>query len=325
MDFGLQLAGLPAPTLLDAARDADQQGYSAVYVPDHFANEPPGSGKLDETILMEATTILGAIAAVTKRLRVGGHVLCNLFRHPALTAQAMTTLDQISGGRAVLGIGAGWTRNEFAMTGIDFPEIGPRLERLDEAVGVIKSLWTQGRTTFEGRHYRLHDAFIAAKPVQKPHPPVLFGGSGKGLLRIAARHGDIVNVIVDIGRAGTVLPSEMAKLTEANFKKKLDFVRDEAARHGRRIQLSTTIFVLVVTDNAAQAQQVADGMGAGFGIPGAETRRMPLALIGTAEECAEELKRREREWGVEHMIMSAAGGLAGLERFTREVLPKARS
>src|SRR5215470_14475380 len=121
MDFGLQLAGLPAPTLLDAARDADQQGFSAVYVPDHFANEPPGSGKLDETILMEATTILGAIAAQTTRVRVGGHVLCNLFRHPALTAQAMTTLDQISGGRAVLGIGAGWTRNEFAMTGIDFP------------------------------------------------------------------------------------------------------------------------------------------------------------------------------------------------------------
>src|SRR5262249_25535976 len=151
-----------------------------------------------------------------------------------------------------------------------------------------------------------------AKPVQKPHPPVLFGGSGKGLLRIAAREGDIVNVIVDIGRAGTVLPSEMAKLTEANFKKKLDFVRDQAARHGRHRQLPTPVCVLVVADPPAQAQQVADGLGAGFGVGGAEARRMPLALIGTPEECIAELQRREREWGVEHMIMSAAGGLAGL-------------
>jgi len=322
MDFGLQLAGLPAPALLDAARAADDRGFSAVYVPDHFANEPPGSGTLDQTILMEATSILGAIAAVTTRVRVGGHVLCNLFRHPALTAQATTTLDHISGGRAVLGIGAGWTRNEFAMTGIAFPDIKPRLAMLDEAVRVIKSLWTEPRTTFRGEHYQLTDAFLAAKPVQQPHPPVLFGGSGKGLLRIAAREGDIVNVIVDIGRAGTVLPSEMAKLTEANFQRKLDFVRAEAASHGRTLRLSTTIFVLVVTDTAAQAQQIADGMGAGFGVSGAEARRMPLALIGTADECVAELQRREREWGVTHVIVSAAGGMDGVTRFARDVLPR---
>lgn len=323
MDFGLQLAGMPAPALLEAARRAEDLGFGAVYVPDHFANEPPGSGRLDEQVPMwEALSILGAIAASTARVRLGGHVLCNLFRHPALTAQAMATLDNISGGRAVLGIGAGWTKNEFDMTGVAFPEIQPRLRMLDESVRIIKSLWTQPRTSFDGEFYHLREAFLPAKPVQRPHPPVLFGGSGKGLLRIAAREADVVNVIVDTGRAGTVLPSEIAKLSEDGFRKKLDFVRQEARGYGREPTLSTTIFVLAVTDTTAEAEQIRQGMAAGFGLAGETVRRMPIALVGTADECAEELRRREREWGIAHLILSAASGMAVIDRFAAEVLPK---
>lgn len=323
MDFGLQLAGMSTRALLDAARRAEELGFGAVYVPDHFANEPPGSGRLDDLVPMwEALSILGAIAASTSRVRLGGHVLCNLFRHPALTAQAMATLDNISEGRAVLGIGAGWTKNEFDMTGVPFPEIQPRLRMLDESVRVIKSLWTQSRTTFDGEFYRLRDAFLPAKPIQRPHPPVLFGGSGKGLLRIAAREADVVNVIVDTGRAGTVLPSEIAKLSEDGFRKKLDFVRQEARMHGREPTLSTTIFVMAVTDTSAEAEQIRQGMAAGFGLSGEGVGRMPIALVGTADECAEELRRREREWGITHLIVSASSGMAVVDRFAAEVLPK---
>jgi probable F420-dependent oxidoreductase len=292
-------------------------------VPDHLANEPPGTGRLDDqTPMWEALSILGAIAASTSRVRLGGHVLCNLFRHPALTAQALATLDQVSEGRAVLGIGAGWTKNEFDMSGIPFPDIKPRLRMLDESVRIIKSLWTEPRTDFDGEFYHLREAFLAAKPVQDPHPPVLFGGSGKGLLRIAAREADVVNVIVDTGRAGTVLGSEIAKLSEDGFRAKLDFVRREAKGHGREPTLSTTIFVLAVTDTSDEAAQIAAGMAAGFGLDPVGVRRMPIALVGTADECAEELRRREREWGVSHLIVSAASGLPVVERFANEVLPK---
>lgn len=323
MDFGLQLAGLPTRDLLEAARRAEEEGFAAVYVPDHFANEPPGSGRLDDQVPMwEALSILGALAASTSRVRLGGHVLCNLFRHPALTAQAIATLDNVSEGRAVLGIGAGWTKNEFEMTGVAFPEVGTRLRMLDESVRIIKSLWTENRTSFDGEFYRLREAFLPAKPVQRPHPPVLFGGSGKGLLRIAAREADVVNVIVDTGRAGTVLPSEIAKLTEDGFRAKLDFVRKEARAHGREPALSTTIFVLAITSSAAEADQIRAGMAAGFGLDPKVVRGMPIALVGTADDCADELRRREREWGVSHLIVSAASGLPTIERFAGEVLPK---
>src|SRR5262245_56181343 len=149
MDFGLQLAAQPVADLLASARKAEELGYAAHYVPDHWAYERQAGGGLDESAnAWEATVILGALAAVTSRARLGALVLCNLFRHPATTAQAITTLDHLSGGRAVLGIGSGWTKAEFEMTGMEFPDVTPRLRRLDEAVRIVKSLWTQPRTTF---------------------------------------------------------------------------------------------------------------------------------------------------------------------------------
>jgi probable F420-dependent oxidoreductase len=321
VDVAVQLAGQKAPEVLRLARIAEEKGFSSVYVPDHLANEPPGSGALDETILPEAISMIAAIAAVTERVRIGGHVLCNLFRHPATTAQAMATIDQISGGRALLGIGAGWTRNEFEMTGIDFPDIGPRLRMLDEACQIIRSLWTQRRTSFTGEFYKLQDAFLAMQPVTRPHPPILLGGSGKGLLRLAARHADIVNIIVDVGKAGTTLPSEIAKLTEDGFRKKIDFVVDEATHLGRSLTLSATIFIPFLAGTEEEAQQMAEGLAAGFGLDAGTARRMPLTLIGTPEQCVEELRRREREWGVEHLILSGGVGEDLLRRFGDEILP----
>ena len=321
MDFGLALVGRPARELIQLARHAEERGFSTVYVPDHFANEPPGTGQLDETIVQEAIAMLAGIAASTRRVRLGGHVLCNLLRHPALTAQVVGTIDQISAGRAILGIGAGWTRNEFEMTGLPFPDIKPRLRMLDEAIRVIKSLWTQKRTTFDGEFYRLKDAFITAQPDADPHPPILMGGSGKGLLRIAAREADVVNIIIDTGKAGTVLPSELTKLTDEGFRAKVDFVRTEAAKHGRTLTISTTVFVPYLSDDEETAARMAEGIAAGFGLDGEQARRMPLALIGTPDQCIDELKRREREWGVEHVVLSGGAGPELVERFGREILP----
>ncbi len=326
MDFGLQLAGQPAADLVALARSADTLGFSTIYVPDHWAYEQRGGGGLDDKAnAWEATTLLGALAAATTKVRVGALVLCNLFRHPGTTAQATTTLDHVSNGRAILGLGAGWTRLEFEMMGAEFPDIQPRLRMLDEAVRIIKRLWTEERVTFEGEFYRLRDAISVPKPVQKPHPLVLLGGSGKGLLRIAAREADIVNVISDSGRAGTILPAEVAKLTDEAFRRKLDFVRTEGRAAGRdpeKIQLGSTIFIAMLADDEEGGRNFATALGGLFGLPETEVRRMPLALIGTADECIAELRRRAHEWGVTHYILSGYGSAANAERFAREVLAK---
>ncbi len=326
MKFGLQLAALPAKDIVDMARKAASWGFSDVHVPAHWAYERQVGGGLDDAAnAWEATTILGAIAAATARVRVGALVLCNLFRHPGTTAQATTTIDHLSGGRAILGIGSGWTRAEFEMMGASFPDVKPRLRMLDEAIRAIKQLWTQDKVDFNGEFYRLTEAISVPKPLQKPHPPVLLGGSGKGLLRIAAREADIVNVISDAGRAGTILPTEVAKVTEDAFKAKLDFVRAEAKAAGRdpaKIALGSTAFIAMFTDSPEAAEQTAAGIGAAFNVPGEQVLRMPLALIGTPDQCVAELQRRQRAWGVEHYIISGFGGPAYAERFAREVLPR---
>ena len=328
MDFGLQLAGIPAPEILALARRAEEWGFSAVYVPDHWAYEQRDGSALDtHTPAWEATTILGAIAAATSRVQIGALVLCNLFRHPGTTAQATATLDHLSGGRAVLGIGSGWTRAEFEMMGTPFPEIQPRLRMLDEAVRIIKRLFSDDRVTFEGEFYHLRDAFIVPKPTRQPHVPILLGGSGKGLLRIAAREADIVNVVSDSGKKGTIDRAEVAKLTDEAFRRKLDFVRSEARAAGRdpdKLVLSSTIFVPMLADSPEAASQFAGAMGGFFGLSEPEVRRMPLALIGTPEEWIDELTRRRREWGVEHYIMSGFGGPDLTARFAQEVMPHFR-
>jgi len=324
MDFGMQLAALPAADLLETAKKAESLGYAALYVPDHWAYERQGGGGLDDgTNAWEATTILGALGAVTSRARLGSLVFCNLFRHPATTAQAVATLDHVTRGRAMLGIGSGWTKAEFEMMGMAFPDVKPRLRMLEEAVRIVKSLWTQERTTLAGEFYKVTDAFLTPRPVQSP-PPVMLGGSGKGLLRIAARHADHVNVISDAGRAGTILITEVAKVTEDAFLGKLDFVRAEAKAAGRNpdaITFSSTIFMPMITDSEAEADGFANTMGGMFGLTAAQVKCMPMALIGTAAECAAELKRREKAWGVRHYIMSGFGGNALSERFAREVIP----
>jgi probable F420-dependent oxidoreductase len=325
MDYGISLVGLPARELLDTARKAEASGYSAIYLPDHWVLERPGGGGLDDvTNTWDAPAMLAAVAAVTQKVRLGGLVLCNLFRHPATTAQAITTLDHISGGRAMLGLGSGWTRAEFEMMGAPFPEVKPRLRMLDESLQAIRALWTNDRATFSGEFYNLADAISVPKPVQKPHPPIMVGGGGKGLLRIAARLADKVNIGVDTGRAGTVDRAEVAKTTDAAFRSRVEFLRAEMDAIGRdfsKMEVSSTIFTAMISDTAEQADGFAGMLGSVFGIEASEVRRMSICLVGTVEQCAEEMARRRREWGVTHYVISARVSEENAERFIREVVP----
>jgi len=325
MDYGISLVGLPADELLQAARKAEAQGYSAIYLPDHWVLERPGGAGLDDTTnTWDAPTMLGAIAAVTQKVRVGALVMCNLFRHPATTAQAITTLDHISGGRAMLGIGSGWTRAEFEMMGAPFPDVKPRLRMLEESIRAIKALWASERASFAGEFYNLKDAISFPKPVQTPHPPVMVGGGGKGLLRIAARVADKINIGVDTGRAGTVDRDEVAKTTDAAFVARIEFLKAEMEAAGRdfsKMEVSSTIFTSMIADTAEQADGFAGMLGGLFGLEADEVKRMPICLVGTVEQCAEEMTRRRKAWGITHYVLSARASEEVAERFIREVVP----
>ncbi|MBI4517627.1 MAG: LLM class flavin-dependent oxidoreductase [Deltaproteobacteria bacterium] len=310
MEFGLQLASLEWPRLRDVAQAAEGLGFHALLVPDHIVAEGPERQVNADYLSYDPMIEVALMAEATKKVRVGHLVLCNLFRHPAITAQSLMSLDRLSGGRLIAGIGTGWTESEFKMTGIAFPEIGPRLRMLDESLTCMRSLWTKERTSFSGEFYRFDEAVLSPKPVQKPHPPIMLGGGGKGLLRVAARHADIVNVISDAGKPGYIKLENVAKLTDESFRAKVAFLRQEAARHGRdgnAIQISNMVFSTVVTDSPEATRMMAEGMAPMFNTTAEGMLHSPMALIGTPEQCVAELRRRQREWGVSQVLFSFSG------------------
>jgi len=164
--------------------------YAHAWLFDHFA---PIRGDLDGPCL-EGWTLLAALAAQTKRLRIGLMVTGNTYRHPAVLAHMAATVDVISDGRLDFGLGAGWNEYEHASMGIPLYQPGERIRRLDEACALTKLLFTQPTTDFDGRYYQLKEARLAPKPVQRPYPPIVLGGGGEQLtLRVVARHADVWN------------------------------------------------------------------------------------------------------------------------------------
>ena len=172
--------------LQDAASHAAETGWDGVWLADHFMpNTTSGEGPV-----LECFTVLAGLATTIPRVRLGSLVAGNTYRHPAVLAKAAATLDHLSGGRAVLGLGAGWQENEHRAYGIELPDVKGRLGRLEEACEVLRRLLDDERTSFTGRYYRLVDAPLQPKPVQA-HLPLLVGGGGERVtLRIAARWAD---------------------------------------------------------------------------------------------------------------------------------------
>ncbi|MGH2534628.1 MAG: LLM class flavin-dependent oxidoreductase [Thermomicrobiales bacterium] len=177
---------LTVSQLVEQWHTAEALGFDAIYLFDHFFTlygDPDGP-------CLEASTLLTALALTTTRVRIGVLVNGNTHRHPAVLAKEIVTVDHVSAGRAVLGIGTGWNEREHRAYSLPFPSAGDRVAMLDEALTVIHSLFTQQRTTVDGRFYQLHDAPFAPKPVQEPLP-ILVGGKQPKMLRLIAKHADI--------------------------------------------------------------------------------------------------------------------------------------
>jgi F420-dependent oxidoreductase-like protein len=178
--------------VVEQAQAAESNGYGLVTVMDHLY-QIGGVGQVDEPML-EGWSVLSALARETSKVRLGTLVTGVTYRNPALLAKTVTTLDVISGGRAILGLGAAWNDVEHEGYGFEFPRVGERMDRLDEALTIAEALFSKDRATFTGKHYAIKDALNVPKPVQPGGPPILIGGGGEQrTLRIAAKHADMTH------------------------------------------------------------------------------------------------------------------------------------
>ena len=245
--FGLKLSqNATIDTLTTIWGIADDSGFDHCWNMDHFAS----LGGDDTLDIFEAWTLLAGMAARTTRTRVGCSVTGNTYRHPAVLAKAAVTVDHLSGGRLEFGIGAGWAENEHTMLGLPFGTARDRADWLEEALPIIRSLWTEPRTTFPGKQYLLTEAVAEPKPVQTPHPPIWIGGVGRRrTLRMAAEHAAVWN-------APGGSPAEVAELSAVLDGHCADIGRDPA-------EIRRSVQIRVPADAAALVDQVAGFVGVG--------------------------------------------------------------
>lgn len=254
-------------TMLAVVQACEQAGLDSVWMPDHFMFEvdDPMFPNRDEVPVMECFVVLGAIAAKTSRIRIGQLVTGVPYRNPALLAKMCATLDVISHGRSIVGLGAAWHEPEFIAYGWPFPSVAERMEMLEEAVQIVDLMLTERPATFSGKHYAIQKAYNDPVPVQKPRPPIMIGGSGERVtLKLVAQYADFCNVFGD--------PATVAR--------KFEVLRQHCEAVGRSfddITLSNTLGILIAEDEAGLAlkkKQYPDFDG----------------IIGTPEEVIAQLK-----------------------------------
>ena len=175
---------------LSTAKLIEDLGFDSIWLYDHFHNVPRPAHEA----VFECWTMMGALSQQTSRVRLGQMVGCNSYRNPAVLAKITSTIDVISGGRLDWGIGAGWYEHEYKGYGFEFPAPAVRIGMLKETIEIVRSMWTERDTTYQGKYYNLHRAQCDPKPIQHPHPPILVGGGGEQLtLRVVARLADRSN------------------------------------------------------------------------------------------------------------------------------------
>lgn len=232
MKIGLQVTDLNmlgasadyAQKLSDIARAADDMGFFSLWVPDHLLNAMSVFGQPIDAPMLEGYSTISYLAALTKRIKVGLLVTCNVLRHPSILVKSISTVDVLSSGRAYLGIGAGWFEREAKGLGMPFPPLLERFERLEETLQIAKHMWRGDTTPYHGKYYHLQEPINSPQPLSKPHPPILIGGGGeKKTLKFVAKYGDACNFF--IGSRLTEFPESWGKI----YENRVDFLRKKLA------------------------------------------------------------------------------------------------
>jgi probable F420-dependent oxidoreductase len=280
--------------LLDTARRAEESGYATFLIRDHFIEEPFGHQ-------LAPLTALATVAAVTNTLRVGTLVISNDYRHPVILAKEIATLDVLSGGRVELGLGAGFSQAEYDQAGLPFDPPAVRVDRLEEAIHVLKGLFTDGSLTFAGKHYAVTHLDSFPKPVQRPHPPILIGGSGKRMLSIAAREADIIGIQTTSTANGVLSNDPSVRLAPA-VAQKVELVRQMAGDRFDRIELSMVVTVVIAERREQAAEQVARERG-WDGVSVEQVLEMPSVFIGSVDQIVEGMQARRERYGFSYYVL----------------------
>jgi probable F420-dependent oxidoreductase len=286
--FGVQTKTASSRTeWVELIRKIDDLGYSTVTMPDHFDDQ-----------LAPAVALMAA-ADASERLRIGALVWCNDYRHPVVFAKEAATLDLLTDGRLELGIGAGWMVTDYTEAGMTYDRPGLRIERMVEAIDVLKGLFRDEAFSYEGDHYQIANLNSTPKPVQKPHPPFLIGGGGPRFLRLAGKHADIVGINPNLS-AGAITPEIGSDATAARYAEKLSWVKEGAGDRFDDIELQVRTFFVTVTDDR---QGTAEALAAGVGMTVEEGLESPLALVGNPAQIAEDLRKRREQLGFSYVVV----------------------
>jgi F420-dependent oxidoreductase-like protein len=280
------------PTVIAQAKEADAAGFDSVFVMDHFY-QLPALGTPDQPML-EAYTALGGLSSVTENVQLGTLVTGNTYRNPTLLAKAITTLDVISQGRAVLGIGTGWFELEHDSLGYEFGTFTDRFNKLGEALEIILPMLEGKRPTVNGKYYRTQEAM--AEPRLRDHIPLMIGGSGeKKTIPLAAKHFDHLNVIASFDE----LPRKVQVVKEACEK----IGRDPAT-------LETSMLVMVLADENVTADMVPEDFRGNV-------------AFGSPEQIAEQVKTKVMDAGIDGVILSPVTNVTGYRPGTIPALAEA--
>lgn len=288
--FGIQ-AGGPADARgwVELARRCEGIGVSTLTMADH----------LDDKLAPIAG--LMAAASATTTLRVGALLFCNDYRHPAVLAKEAATVDVLSDGRFELGLGAGWMTNDYEQAGIALDPPGVRIDRLAEALPIVKRLLAGETVHHQGDHYRIDGLTGAPRSVQRPHPPILVGGGGRRILTLAAREADIVGLNIDL-RAGVIDERAGPNATVQATDEKLRWVREAAGARFDRLELQVRVHLAMVTDDRAG---VAEAVAPTLGLTPEASLATPHALVGSVDEIVDQLVERRERWGISYIGLSA--------------------
>jgi probable F420-dependent oxidoreductase len=287
--FGIQTSrAASAEEWAAKARRIEELGFSTLFMPDHFGDQ------------LAPVPALMAAADATSALRIGALVLDNDFRHPVVLAKELATLDVLSGGRLEAGIGAGWMVSDYDQSGISYDTPGVRIERLKETLRIVKGLFASEPFAFAGKHYQISNHRGTPKPLQRPRPPVLVGGGGRRVLRLAAREADIVGVNFVLAE-GVVNPAVATTGSAAATAEKLSWIRDAAGARYEELELNVTVFVSAITD---ERETAAERIAPGFGLTPAEVLASPHVVVGTVDQIVDDLQQRRGEYGFSYIVFS---------------------
>jgi probable F420-dependent oxidoreductase len=286
--FGVQCGGdRDRADFEQLARKIEALGYATLYLPDHFIDTQ-----------MAPLVGMAVAAEATKTLRVGALVFDNDYKHPAILAKEIATLDRLSDGRVELGIGAGWMKVDYDALGLPYDRAGVRVDRLEEGLAVIKGCWGPEPFSFSGEHYTITDYDGIPKPTQQP-PPILVGGGGPRVLRLAGREADIVGINPNL-RAGAVTNDAAADSLAEKVDEKVGWIKEGAGARFDDLELQIRYFFAAITDDR---QALAEAAAPGFDMTPEDALEAGITCIGTIDEICDQLVARRERWGVSYIVI----------------------